>query len=93
MLNAEKAENTENVAKIEELNSKLAEMELAKSVVSIENARLNSELGSLKSKLGQLKTDSEVKEQNSSQSVNDNVQIDELVREIEYCIGQLKNNA
>lgn len=25
--------------------------------------------------------------------VNDEVQIDELVREIEYCIGQLKNNA
>lgn len=29
----------------------------------------------------------------SGDSSNRNLQIDELVREIEYCIGQLKNNA
>jgi len=89
----------EKSAKIAEMNAQLqaqleekmnAEQRLTDSTLrlstDLENA--NQEIHALNQRLK-----SSFSENNSLSSVRENVQIDELVREIEYCIGQLKNNA
>lgn len=93
MLQAEKEKNAQSLEKIEELEKKLHEMEQENSKISTKNATLHAEIETLKVTNEQLISNAGSEVQNSVQRSVDHVQIDELVREIEYCIGQLKNNA
>lgn len=93
MLQAEKEKNAQSLEKIEELEKKLQEMEQENSMISTKNATLHAEIETLKVTNEQLISNASSEVQNSVQRSVDHVQIDELVREIEYCIGQLKNNA
>lgn len=81
-LDTEKRMRVESEKKVESLNSQLTafvqEVEDLKHTVT----RLQAELEKAKNQVV-----------DSKPSGNKDVQIDELVREIEYCIGQLKNNA
>ena len=76
----ERSKNDELIAENESLKSNLNEK--------------SSEISTLQSKIESLKeAQSSVKEQNVNQSEEKKIsdeQIDEMVREIEYCIGQLK---
>ena len=81
-LNTEKRMRAESEKELESLNSKLTasmqEVDDLKRTVT----RLQADLEKAKNQVV-----------DSKPSANTDIQIDELVREIEYCIGQLKNNA
>jgi len=90
----------ENLAKANDLNVQLSE-KLAQESSNIQtlqhsNELLSNDLASAKQEIQSLKEQLNmiVSEKISDPAIGkDAVQIDELVREIEYCIGQLKNNA
>ncbi len=76
----ERSKNNELTAKIKGLTAELAEK-------SSEIASLNEQIDELKLKQSEAKEQSVGHAENSGFS---DEQIDELVKEIEYCIGQLK---
>lgn len=89
----------EKSAKMAELNTQ-TEAQLLEKLKAVQtltdaNARLSKDLESANQEIQELKQQlkSSVSESNSISNGKGNIQIDELVREIEYCIGQLKNNA
>lgn len=89
----------EKSAKLAEINSR-TEMQLAEKLSTVQTltdstTRLSKDLESANQEIQELKQQlkSSVSESNSVSIGKENIQIDELVREIEYCIGQLKNNA
>ena len=95
-----KIERQKVEARDQQINDLMMQLEGSKK----ENGSLEAEISTLKNDLkdAQHALDS-LKQLNVKETVNvdtetpitgiSNVEIDELVREIEYCIGQLKNNA
>lgn len=83
LLNQQKQKANQFELEIEQLKSDLESNNSDISRLKNENAELKSLLEAAKSQV----INSSVSENNSHD------QIDELVREIEYCIGQLKNTA
>ena len=83
--------------RINALMTELEEGKKAKLALETELLRLRNDLSATQQELASVKQSqqNEVKTVESVSSVENkgNVEIDELVREIEYCIGQLKNNA
>lgn len=83
--------------RISALMTELEEGKKAKLALETELLRLRNDLSATQQELASVKQSqqNEVKTVESVSVVENkgNVEIDELVREIEYCIGQLKNNA
>ena len=83
VLNSEKIKRAESEQEVRDLTSQLASCQQEVETLKQTVVRLQAELEKAKNQV--------VIPDN--QPVSKDVQIDELVREIEYCIGQLKNNA
>lgn len=83
--------------RINALVTELEEVKKAKLALETELLRLRNDLSTTQQELTSVKQSqlNEVKNVETVSGVENkgNVEIDELVREIEYCIGQLKNNA
>lgn len=83
---------------MEQLKSELTSKDDQISHLQAESARLTNEKAQLVNDNSELKslleeTKNQVINTVKPGNTNSQEQIDELVREIEYCIGQLKNNA
>ncbi len=83
--------------RINALVRELEEGKKAKLALETELLRLRNDLSTTQQELTSVKQ-SQINEGRNVETISSaesigNVEIDELVREIEYCIGQLKNNA
>ncbi|HLU87214.1 MAG TPA: hypothetical protein VKZ44_05625 [Taishania sp.] len=71
-------------------DSVIADLKSENEKLSLDNKSQVDEISTLKAELVEVKN--QIVIQPESKEI-DQEQIDEMVREIEYCIGQLKNNA
>ncbi len=95
-----KAERNKVVASNQEINGLLTQIEANEKAQAAQSAELLALKNDLKNVQQEIETLKQVSSKESMnvetlpiETNNGNVEIDELVREIEYCIGQLKNNA